>query len=223
MIFVPTRKIGEALQKQLDTLGLPTPFYHSRLGGAWEREQLLKRFVGDSQPVLDRIICTSAFGMGLDVPNVRMVIHWQHPGSVEDYLQEFGRAGRDGKASIAVLLHDRSNPQADIRLLRYMATRTVESSRLAPDAATAASIHKTEQIDAIARMATSRGCFRASLVSYFTGPKRTARRSLSTWILEFVFADRSSPSKIVPCCDACYQKLTDRNGQLAFVEKVLGI
>lgn len=223
MIFVPTRKIGEALQKQLDTLGLPTPFYHSRLDGAWEREQLLKRFVGDSQPILDRIICTSAFGMGLDVPNVRMVIHWQHPASVEDYLQEFGRAGRDGNASIAVLLHDRSNAQPDIGLLRYMANRTVETSRLAPDAARAASTHKTEQIDAIARMATNRGCFRASLVSYFTGPKRMARRSLPTWLLEWVFADRSLAHQKVPCCDACYQRLTDRKGQLAFVKKVLGI
>ena len=99
MIFVPTRKIGEALQKYLRDQGLETPFYHSQLASAWEREQLVKRFVGESRPIVDRIICTSAFGMGLDVSDVRMVIHWQHPSSVEDYLQEFGRAGRDGRAS----------------------------------------------------------------------------------------------------------------------------
>ena len=98
MIFVPTRKIGEALQRDLRDQGLETPFYHSQLASPWEREQLVKRFVGESRPIVDRIICTSAFGMGLDVRNVRMVIHWQHPSSVEDYLQEFGRAGRDGRA-----------------------------------------------------------------------------------------------------------------------------
>ena len=52
--------------------------------------------------------------MGLDIKNVRMVIHWQQPSSIEDYLQEFGRARRDGKASVAVLLHDRSNARRDI-------------------------------------------------------------------------------------------------------------
>ena len=73
MIFVPTLKVGQALQNYLGEQGLETPFYYSRLGDAWDREQLLKRFVGDSRPEVDRIICTSAFGMGLDVPNVRMV------------------------------------------------------------------------------------------------------------------------------------------------------
>ena len=92
MIFVPTRKIGEALQGHLSAQGLETPFYHSQFGKAWDREQLLKRFSGESRPKVDRIICTSAFGMGLDIKNIRMVVHWQHPSSIEDYLQEFGRA-----------------------------------------------------------------------------------------------------------------------------------
>src|ERR1700722_17564159 len=67
MIFVPTRKIGEALQTYLRDQGLETPFYHSKLASAWEREQLVKRFVGESQPSVDRIICTRSFGLGLVV------------------------------------------------------------------------------------------------------------------------------------------------------------
>lgn len=222
MIFVPTRKIGMALQKYLGEHGLETPFYHSQLDESWDREQLLKRFVGDSRPEVDRIICTSAFGMGLDVPNVRMVIHWQHPSSIEDYLQEFGRAGRDGKASVAVLLHDRNNAQRDIGLLQFMADRAVESAQLSPNAATVASSHKTVQIDRMARLTTSRGCFRESLVGYFTGPKRAGRRSFSTWLLELVFADRGVRQERVVCCDACQQRLISRQGPLAFVKKVLG-
>src|SRR5215472_13369653 len=70
MIFVPTRNTGATLQGYLRDQGLETPFYHAKLGSAWDREQLVKRFKGESDPIVDRIICTSAFGMGLDVPNV---------------------------------------------------------------------------------------------------------------------------------------------------------
>jgi ATP-dependent DNA helicase RecQ len=221
MIFVPTVKIGQVVQRYLAEQGLQTPFYYSQIGAAWEREQLLKRFVGDSRPEVDRIICTSAFGMGLDVPNVRMVIHWQHPSSVEDYLQEFGRAGRDGKASVAVLLHDGSKAQRDIGLLKFMADRAVKSASLPPAAALAASDHKVAQIDRMAFLATSGGCFRESLVGYFTGPKRAARRSFSAWLLELVFADRGRSQQKVACCDACQERLIKRDGPLAFVKNVL--
>jgi ATP-dependent DNA helicase RecQ len=221
MIFVPTVKIGRALQRYLAERGLETPFYHSQFGDAWEREQLLKRFVGDSRPEVDRVICTSAFGMGLDIPNVRMVIHWQHPSSVEDYLQEVGRAGRDGKASVAVLLHDRTNTQRDIGLLKFMAGRAVDGARLPPAAALAVSGHKAAQIDMMASLATSHGCFRKSLVGYFTGPKRAARRSFSAWLLELVFADRGAQQQKVARCDVCQQRLIKRYGPLAFVENVL--
>jgi superfamily II DNA helicase RecQ len=151
-----------------------------------------------------------------------MVIHWQHPASIEDYLQEFGRAGRDGKASVAVLLHDRSNAKRDIGLLQFMANRAVRNAQLSAAAAQAASGRKVQQIDRMANLATSRGCFRDALVRYFTGPERTARKSFSTWLLELVFADRDVAQQEVICCDACQQRLIGRYGQLAFVEKVLG-
>ena len=159
--------------------------------------------------------------MGLDVPNVRMVIHWQHPSSTEDYLQEFGRAGRDGKASVAVLLHDRSNSKRDIGLLQFMADRAVGNAQLSPAAAKAASSRKAQQIERMANLATSSGCFRDALVRYFMGPKRVARRSFSTWLLELVFADRGVAQQEVICCDACQQRLIRHHGQLAFVKKVL--
>jgi ATP-dependent DNA helicase RecQ len=222
MIFVPTRRIGEALQTRLNQQGLETPFYHSQLRDAWDREQLLKRFSGQSRPEVDRIICTSAFGMGLDINNVRMVIHWQHPSSTEDYLQEFGRAGRDGKASVAVLLHDRINSGPDISLLKFMADRAVSSAQLSPAEAVAASNHKAAQIDRLARLTATSGCFRNALVGYFTGSSGPLHRSLSTWLLELVFADRGVRQQRVICCDACQQRLIDRQGSLAFVNKVLG-
>ena len=161
--------------------------------------------------------------MGLDIPNVRLIVHWQHPSSVEDYLQEFGRAGRDGNASIAVLLHDRNYARRDISLLQYMAARAVEGAKLEPVAANAALRQKTTQIEQMAKLTTGERCFRSSLTGYFTGPKRAARKSFSSWLLEFVFSDRAKVQQKVACCDACHERLIAHHGQLAFARKVLGV
>ena len=168
------------------------------------------------------MICTSAFGMGLDVSDVRMVIHWQHPSSVEDYLQEFGRAGRDGCPSVAVLLHTPQTPRRrsdDLSLLHFMAKKTVESARL--DAHAEALGHKVQQVGAIARLVARDCCFRLALVEYFAGSTATPRRSISTWLLERVFADPGTVRTKVACCDACCRRTIRRRGQLGFVQSVL--
>jgi ATP-dependent DNA helicase RecQ len=220
MIFVPTRKIGETLQVYLRDQGLETPFYHSQIASTWEREQLVKRFVGESHPLVNRIICTNAFGMGLDVPNVRLVIHWQHPSSVEDYLQEFGRAGRDEQPSVAVLLHSR-DASNDIGLLKFMAARTSESAHLDASNQAAALAHKHQQIETIARLIGQEICFRQTLVSYFTGSRKASRRGLSTWLLEWVFGERAKRQKKVACCDACCHDIILRRGELGYVQSIL--
>jgi superfamily II DNA helicase RecQ len=143
------------------------------------------------------------------------------PRSLLSIARLFGRAGRDGKASVAVLLHDSANAQRDIGLLKFMADRAVKSASLPPAAALAVSGHKAAQIDRMAFLATSRGCFRGSLIGYFTGPKRVVRRSFSAWLLELVFADRGTSQQKVACCDACQQRLIQRDGPLAFVKHVL--
>jgi RecQ family ATP-dependent DNA helicase len=225
MIFVPTRKIGEELQDYLRDQGLETPFYHAKLGSAWDREQLLKRFVGESLPLVDRIICTSAFGMGLDVPNVRLVIHWQHPSSVEDYLQEFGRAGRDGQPSVAVLLHADfgASKDNDIRLLNFMAEKASEGAQLDAANQTAALDHKYRQIKDIAGLVRQEGCFRQTLIGYFEGSEKGSRRSFSTRLLEWVFAEPATGGKNVVCCDACCRDVIKQWGEIGFVSKVFGL
>jgi superfamily II DNA helicase RecQ len=222
MIFVPTRKIGETLQSYLRDQGLETPFYHSKLASAWEREQLIKRFVGESYPLVDRIICTSAFGMGLDVPNVRLVIHWQQPSSVEDYLQEFGRAGRDRQQSVAVLLHTDPGASKDIGLLKFMAERASDSGQLDAANQIAALAHKYRKIEAMARLVRQEGCFRQTLIGYFAGSEKGFRRSFSTWLLERVFADPGTTGKKVAYCDSCCHRLIKRRGKIGYVSGVLG-
>jgi len=170
---------------------------------------------------VDRIICTSAFGMGLDVPNVRLVIHWQHPSSVEDYLQEFGRAGRDGKSSVAVLLHTRRDASNDIGLLNFMAKRASDSAQLSASNQAAALAHKRQQIETMARLVREDNCFRQTLIGYFTGSEKASPRSFSTWLLEWVFAEPAKRIKKVACCDACSRRMIKRRGELGYVQEVL--
>lgn len=200
MIFVPSIRIGEELQIALKALGHELPFYHGRLEPPFKRESLLKQFTGEQKPEVNRIICTNAFGMGLDVPNVRLVIHYQHPASVEDYLQEFGRAGRDGKPSLAVLLAGSS----DRGLLEFMASKTVEQAhRPADEAARLLAVKRTSisQMGAMARPQSD--CLRQSLQSYFEGKTAKRRQSFAMRIITWLFSSRSDVKRLGYCCEFC--------------------
>ncbi|HHZ83959.1 MAG TPA: ATP-dependent DNA helicase RecQ [Nitrospirales bacterium] len=100
IVYVPSRKeadlLGEALHEDF-----PAAAYHAGMSSA-ERERVQAEFLSGT---LDVIVATIAFGMGVDKPNIRTVIHTALPGSLEAYYQEIGRAGRDGKPCRAVLLH----------------------------------------------------------------------------------------------------------------------
>jgi RecQ family ATP-dependent DNA helicase len=202
MIFVPTRKVGERVQHGLKTVGLDIPFYHSKLGTPTERDMLLGQFTGRIEPAVPVIICTNAFGMGLDVPDVRLVVHWQHPASVEDYLQEFGRAGRDGKQSLAVLFTDEKNE--DEKLLRFMAEMTVNEAGLEGDERKALLKAKYSQIADIHKLASNRDtCLRAGIIRYFEKQQAPHRKSLGLRIVEWLFVNRTKPIATKLCCDRC--------------------
>lgn len=200
MLFVPTVKTGKQLQDGLRSQGLEVPFFHSKLGTANERDILLGQFTGRIQPPVKVIICTNAFGMGLDLPDVRLVVHLQYPASVEDYLQEFGRAGRDGKPSVAVLF----TGENDDRLLKYMAEKTSEMAR--GDAAFKASVleAKLEAIGEMRRIATSTGvCVRQNIVKYFGEMPSLQHRSIAVRIVEWLLSRSAEVQASDFCCDLC--------------------
>jgi len=200
MLFVPTVKVGSQLRDGLRSLGLDVPFFHSKCGTTNERDTLLGRFMGRLEPAVNTVICTNAFGMGLDLPNVRLVVHWQHPASVEDYLQEFGRAGRDGAPAVAVLLTDAK----DARLLEYMADLTVENADLDAAATAMARRAKYENIQQMKRRANARDlCFRSEIIRYFGKGQTQRRKSLAVRIVEWLFSGASRLARASGCCDKC--------------------
>jgi ATP-dependent DNA helicase RecQ len=221
IVFVPSTKVGEELQAALRNLGLEVPLYHSRLGNAWERQELVKRFLGQSKPSVDQIICTNAFGMGLDVPNVRLVIHWQQSASVEDQLQEFGRAGRDRKPSVAVMFHNGSRIGRDISRLRFMAEKTVESAQVSVFDRYGMLEQRYHQIDQVAELMKTRSCMRAAISEYFQGPKTTRRPSLSVRILDWAFGNREQAKRFRACCDHCDKAEIRRRGEIGYASRIL--
>ena len=104
IIYAGRRGETEKIARHLRTRGYQADFYHAGLS-ATERKQVQDRFFNDGQDGVDLVVATNAFGMGIDKPNIRYVIHWTMTGALEAYYQEAGRAGRDEKPSHCVLLY----------------------------------------------------------------------------------------------------------------------
>lgn len=105
-----TERLAWALDRLFPSLGVEA--YHAGLGPVL-RKEIQERFMrGESRVV----VATTAFGMGVDKPDVRLVVHWRPPLSLEEYAQQAGRAGRDGKEAYALLLYT----HGDWGFLRWM-------------------------------------------------------------------------------------------------------
>lgn len=149
IIYCFSRKQVEELAKELKESGLDVLPYHAGLADE-VRSRHQELFIRDKVQIM---VATVAFGMGINKPNVRFVIHYDLPRSLEQYYQEIGRAGRDGELSHALLLYS----AADIRKIRFFMEEKSDQEKESAE----------RLLQEMIRYATTHRCRRQLLLSYF--------------------------------------------------------
>ncbi|MFI5908978.1 RecQ family ATP-dependent DNA helicase [Dactylosporangium sp. NPDC051541] len=127
IVYAPTRRATEELAEALTKEGLDAVAYHGGMS-AGDRERAHEAFLADQVPIM---VATTAFGMGIDKPNIRWVNHVSLPDSPDSYLQEIGRAGRDGQPAHVLLLHRTE----DTGLRKFFSNVSVDTDEVASLAA----------------------------------------------------------------------------------------
>ncbi len=160
IIYCSTRKTVDKVTKALKIKGISAERYHAGLTDE-ERSKNQDAFIFDNVRV---IVATNAFGMGIDKPNVSFVINYNMPMNIEQYYQEAGRAGRDGRKADCILLYS----QEDVRLCRFLISSRIDNAEnLKYEEKLKLREQEEEKLDLMRAYVSSKRCLRHYILKYF--------------------------------------------------------
>lgn len=155
IVFCLTVKMVRRLHKWLKVRDYPVSKFHGKMKPR-KRKKAQEAFMRGEKPIM---VATNAFGLGIDKPDIRMVIHAGLPLSMDGYVQEIGRAGRDGKKARCVLIYAASDFARNERLLKQSGKRK-------------AVYRKLRRLHALKKLVQSNKCLWRGIERYFGEKKR---------------------------------------------------